>query len=273
METQDFNTELMDYLYGEMSAEEKKKFEVRLAGDQELQEEYRTLSAVRAELDILGDKEVMEPFSTWGKTKGGQLTGPLGKRRFIVFRPVAAVAAALLLFMLLGYVTKFSVSINDQGFYLGFGKQEVATQDKYLTEEQVAELIHEAVRKSNEEVLTQLSNSEESYDQRLTSIEQKAKKRDKEQITPEFLENYFTAVEKKNAELMKDFLTRTTAQQQEYYKSMFTQFSEFYLEQRDNDMTMISNSLLQLQENQNIQKQETDQALAGLYTSVNQRRN
>lgn len=273
METQDFNKELMDYLYGEMTAEEKKNFEVKLANDSELQKEFKELSEVRSELDKLSDKEVMEPFSALGKPRGGRWSNPLAKRRLIVFKPVTAVAAALLLLMLFGYVTDFSISINDQGFYLGFGKADAEIQENYMTQEQVADLLNQEIRKSNEALLARLSSAEASNEERFASLEQSSNQQKGQVITPEYLENYFARVDKKNTDLMKDILTRTTAQQQEYYKSMFTQFSKFYLEQRSSDMTMISNSILQLKEDQNLQKQETDQALAGLYTTVNQRDN
>lgn len=60
METKDFNKELLDYLYGEMSSNNKKEFERKLQEDESLQKEYEAMLSVRNELDSLKDKEVME---------------------------------------------------------------------------------------------------------------------------------------------------------------------------------------------------------------------
>ena len=68
METQDFNKELLDYIYGEMTGSDRGAFEEKLKNDPGLQAELDELTEVRKALDNLKDKEVMEPFSTWGKT-------------------------------------------------------------------------------------------------------------------------------------------------------------------------------------------------------------
>ena len=94
METQDFNKELLDYLYGEMTAGEKVEFERKISEDADLRREYEDLNSVRQELDKLKDKEVMEPFSTWGRSRSSHWFGSNSRRRIIVFRPITAVAAS-----------------------------------------------------------------------------------------------------------------------------------------------------------------------------------
>ena len=152
MENQEFNPELMDYLYGEMTADERKAFEHKLESDTELKKEFDDLNSVRNSLDELTDKEVMEPFSTWGKAKSTGLLGVFSKRNLIVFRPVTAVAASLLILMLVGYVTNFSVSMNDNGFHLGYGKSDLKIE-KSLSEDDIKKLLSQAVDKNPESLL------------------------------------------------------------------------------------------------------------------------
>ena len=88
-------------------------------------------------------------------------------------------------------------------------------------------------------------------------------------LTKEDLDNYFSQVEDRNTGLMKDYLKLTSNQQQEYLKTMLTQFNEFMQEQRKQDLAMVRNNLIELKQSQSEQKQETDQVLASILSTVN----
>lgn len=277
MDNQDFNRELLDYLYGEMTPNEKKEFEQKLSESETLQNELRELTAVREELDSLKDKEVMEPFSTWGKTRSSRWFNANQGRRMIIFRPVTAVAASLVILMLVGYLTNFSISINSNGFQAGFGNQVVSENQNYLSEADVQSLVNQEVQRSNKELLARLTEAEEGYSQKINMLETSLKSienKDKSApITSEDLQNFFVNAENKNAEILKEYLKLTSTQQQDYFRTMLTQFNDFYRQQREDDLTLIQTSLLEMQQNQSAQKQETDQAIASLFSTVNQRGN
>ena len=272
METKDFNKELLDYLYEEMNTGKRKEFEVKLSEDIELQRELEELSSVRDELDKLRDKEVMKPFSTWNNSRYLNWFRINQKRKVIVFRPVLAIAASLLILMLVGYITNFSVAINDQGFSLSFRDQGSLDQRKYVAEEDVKSIIATEVEKSNKLLLEKLMDSEKSYDSKLaalqTELEDNSKNSKGEEITRDDLQDFFNNVDNRNAEKVKEYLKLTASQQQEYLKAMFTQFNNFYQKQRDEDLLLIQNSLYEIDHKQDLQKKETEKALASLYTSV-----
>lgn len=274
MENQDFNKELLDYLYGEMVASKKKEFEQKLSEDPELREELEALKSVRQELDKLKDKEVMEPFSTWGRSKSSRWFRSNYRRKIIVFRPMTAVAASLVILMLVGYLTNFSISLNDPGLFLGFGNRIQTSEEKFIGEEDIKALVKRELDENNKMLLTKLSESENLYSNKFIALEKSLTKAIKTNenggFTSEDLQKFFTAAETKNAELMRDYLTLTTTQQQEYFKTMLIQFNDFMQEQRSEDLTMIRNSLIELKQSQNIQRQETNQLIAGILTSVNQ---
>jgi len=272
METQDFNKELLDYLYGEMTADEKVEFERKLSEDSDLQKELDALNSVRQELDKLKDKEVMEPFSTWGKSRSSGWFGSNYKRRIIVFRPITAVAASLLILMIVGFITNFSISLNEKGLYLGFENQ--IGNESFIGEEDVKALVKKELEKNNTMLLTKLAESENSYNDKFlameTSVEKALKTHEKGAVTNKDLQEFFASAENKNTELMKNYLKLTTTQQQEYFKTMLTQFNDFMQVQRNDDLTIIRNSLIDLKQSQNIQKKETNQMIASILTSVNQ---
>ena len=276
MENQDFNKELLDYIYGEMSVSEKREFENKLNSDLELQSEYKELTEVRSELENLRDKEVMEPFAAWAKQRSSYWFRTGRKRKIVGFRPITAVAASLLILMLVGYLTNFSISMNDNGFYAGFGMQSIG-QDQYLNAEDVKSLVNQEIQQSKNELLAQLAQEQEDYENKLTALEASIENTKisnvKEPITNEDLQKFLASAESKNVEIIKEYMKLTSNQQQEYFKTILTQFNDFYQKQRDEDLTMIQTSFLEMQQNQSLQKQETEKAIASLFTSVNQRNN
>lgn len=276
MENQDFNKELLDYIYGEMSANEKKEFEVKLKSDNELQSEYKALTEVRDELESLKDKEVMEPFSAWAKQRSSYWFKVNQKRRLVVFRPITAVAASLVILMLVGYLTNFTISMNNNGFHAGFGTG-IVNDEHYLSKDEVASLVSLEVQRSNKELITRLAQAEDNYDQKLTTLEASISSMENSNrnnvVTNADLQKFLTNTENKNTEIMREYLKMTSTQQQEYFKTMLTQFNAFYQKQREEDLNFIQANLVEMKQNQTIQKQETDQAIASLYTSVSQRGN
>ena len=272
MENQDFNKELLDYLYGEMKPAEREEFERKMKDDLELQKEYNELLSAKRDLESLKDKEVMEPFSTWGRSKiSGRFQA--GKRkRLIVFRPVTAIAASLVLLMLVGFLTNFSLTVNNQGLYLGFGSDTEVKPADYMSKDEVQLLINQQLRQNNEKLTSQLAENQNSYNEQLADFKQTLSqlKDNKSQsgVSKEDIQEILRQTENSNSVIMKEYLRLTTSQQQKYFKEMFTQFNNFYRQQRENDLAIIQEHLLEINEQQTLQKQETDQALASLFTRV-----
>jgi hypothetical protein len=64
-------------------------------------------------------------------------------------------------------------------------------------------------------------------------------------------------------------LQTSSSQQQDYFQAVLTEFSDHLENQREEDLRLIRRSLIDLQESQQTQKQETDQILASILTTVN----
>jgi len=190
---------------------------------------------------------------------------------------VTAVAASLLILMLVGYLTNFAISINNHGFQLGFGNQLTTEEKNYLSVDDVKSLVSQEVMKNNEDWMARLANNEKSNNAKIASLETNIKKvsdsKNNSSISNQDLQNFFIKSESKNAEMMKEYMTMTSTQQQEYFKAMFTQFNNYYQQRRDDDLAFIQSTFVEIKQNQNIQKHETDQAIASLYTSVSKKRN
>lgn len=275
MESQDFNNKLIDYLYGEMSADEKKEFEARLTEDPELQKELETLQSTREDLSQLEDKEVMEPFSIWGHTKSGWM-GNNNNKRAIMLRPITAIAASLIILMVVGFATDFSLRINKEGFQMGFHKTEGSSNKPSITEDDVKRILAQEIEKNNEQIFANLHQTQNTINSKLASLEavaDQSKNTNNQSITSNDLNEFFVNVQSKNAKLLEDYLNQSSQQQQQYFKTMLTQFNEYLQEQRTEDLNFVQSEILQVKYSQKQQKNETDQVLAGLISTVSQSQN
>ncbi len=270
MENQDFNKELLNYLYDEMTAGEREAFELKMEDDQELKQEYEAMKAVKARLNELPDKEVMEPFPVWSNSKRGR--GSIKRKEIIWLRPVTVVAASLLIMMFVGYLTNFSVSINRNGFQFGYGTTN-SDQEIKLIDDRIKALVAQEINQSNNLILAKLGASDSTTQLKIAAIENtvanELTSNKSETIDAMDLQNFFSELEKRNSEMLKGYLKLTSNQQQEYFKTMLTQFNDYMQEQRNQDLVMIQNNLIELKETQSIQKKETDQVLTNLFASIN----
>lgn len=278
MGTEDFNKELISYLYDEMSTEERLEFEKAMETDPELRKEFESLQEVRKGLAHLHDKEVMEPFFLWGKRGFNQWPNPFRRNALIMFKPVIAIAASIVIALLVGYYTNFSISYNDKGLLIGFNKGAQEPTIAGLTEEQVADLVKQEIARNNTVLLSRLDNTENSFNSKLAALESSQNrppvfKTTNNLITKDELNTYLDQNQQSNSILLKDYLQTASVQQQEYFQSILTEFSDYLQDQRNNDLLMIQRSLVSLKDNQDQQKQQTETLLANIINTVNNQNN
>ena len=174
--------------------------------------------------------------------------------------------------MIFGYLTKFSLSITDQGVHMVFGATQ--QQQPYMTEDQVKQLIASEVDRSNQALYTKLTDEKNQYDEKFSVFEASLNRVEssshKPTISDRDLEELLSRTEDKHTEMIRKYLALTTAQQQKYFKETLTQFNNYYRQTREADLEFIQNTLFEINQKQAIQKQETDQAIASLYSTVSQ---
>ena len=276
MENQDFKKELLDYLYDEMTSGERTAFEVKMEQDQALRKEYEALKQVKSQLGELHDKDVMEPFPVWSNPAAANRRNVKNRKEIIWLRPVTAVAASLLILMFVGYLTNFSVSITSQGWHVGYGA--IATDKEIKNRgDEIKELVAQSIEQNNKLLLAKIGASDSSFHSRFAALENNVAKElasnKAKAVDANDLKNFLAELETKNSEMWKGYLKLTSIQQQEYFKTMLTQFNDYMQEQRNEDLTRIQNNLVELKETQTIQKQETDQVLTNLLATINYRSN
>jgi len=279
MGTEDFNKELINYLYDEMSTEERQQFEIAMDNNPELKREFEELKAIRKGLARIQDKEVMEPFFLWGKNNSSSWTNAFRGRSLLMFRPFIAIAASLALILLVGYLTNFTITFRDQSLFIGFQKKDKNAEATTFTKEEVAALVNKEIAKNNAYIFTKLSETENTYDTRFAALEKEAEKPGKanvvpaDMITQKELDIFLSQVRANNIRILQSYLESSSVQQQDYFQAVLKEFSDYMENQREEDLRLIRRSLVNLQENQQVQKAETDQILANILTTVNNQNN
>jgi hypothetical protein len=273
METQDYSSDLMDYLYGEMTAAQKAEFEAKMNSNEMLRKEFEELKAMREELSILDEKQVMEPSGIWNSSPSGWVGSRRSQSRFIS-RPITAIAAAIALLMVVGYLTDFSLTVNQQGLQVGFNTSESLITQPSVAMEDIKLLVAREIEKANAGINDQLTSSRENMDVRLSSLEkaiENPENANKDLVSRVELSRFMAGIEQQNTELLQQYLNQASSQQQEYFKTMLTQFNDYLQEQRAEDINMLKAGLMEIQYNQTQQKIETENALTNLFTTVSNR--
>jgi len=278
MGTEDFNKDLITYLYDEMSTEERQQFEIAMENNPELKREFEELQEMRKGLAQIRDKEVMEPFFLWGKNGAASLGNLFKRRSLMMFRPFIAVAASLVIVLIIGYLTNFSINYKDKSLYIGFNNENTQ-QEGMFTQEEVAQLVNQEIAKNNAYIFSKLSETENSFDSRFAALESSQKMPDipsyldRDVVTRKELDVFLSNVRSNNLKVLKTYLESSSAQQQDYFQAVLTEFSDYVETQREEDLRLIRRSLINLQETQQTQKEETDQILASILTTVNNQEN
>ncbi|MDR9365503.1 MAG: hypothetical protein RI575_09205 [Balneolaceae bacterium] len=177
----------MDYLYDEMSDEQKKEFEKRLEDLPELKKELEELESTKnliegVPMETPSHKLVMMAPDHNQKEEDQRSTKPVFLKRYPGLITVLAAAACMLIVLMGAAFTDLNIGQNDQGFYLAFGEapsiqpvqqgmseQEVRDMIDQIRQENsilLASMIEQVQEQQNEQLEEAISVLTDYYDQR-----------------------------------------------------------------------------------------------------------
>ncbi|NBC03812.1 MAG: hypothetical protein GVY20_08930 [Bacteroidetes bacterium] len=177
----------MDYLYDEMSDEQKKQFEKELDTQPELKKELEELESTKkliegVPMETPSHKLVMMAPEYNQKEEDQKSTKPGFLKRYPGLVTVLAAAACMLVVLMGAAFTDLNIGQNDQGFYLAFGEvpstqpvqqgmseQEVRDMIDQIRQENsilLASMIEQVQVQQNEQLEEAISVLTDYYDQR-----------------------------------------------------------------------------------------------------------
>ncbi|MGL1886860.1 MAG: hypothetical protein OCD76_10120 [Reichenbachiella sp.] len=261
---------IMDYLFEEMSKEDSAKFELQLEEDNVLKKEVEEMKMSQLFLQSMNDKEVVIPSFVFNEPVQRQISF----FESAPFRWVSTVAAGLIFILLSGYFSGFKFTQNELGLTIGFGDQLAVQQESQLTKNDVQSWMKEVLNDyddNNELKLQQLVDQVDTKIENQKSFNRKemnllAKKYSAQ--TDVMMQAYVNQVSDGNKEMIENFFTVSNETQQQYVKSVLSDFNEFYQKQRNYDLQVIQTSMDMMQNSYDVQQLEQSTLLANLYGMV-----
>ena len=274
METRSDQELMMEYLYGELSTEERTKFENELSKNPDLQQELNELQRTRDQI-AMTDKELVDPFmfATGGSGSVWMATRIITNG---ILKPAIGLAATISVVLLLGYFTNTSISTKEGYLSVSFGKSldQSAVNDQYITKAQFDEVMGK-ISDTELNFTSRLNGVESSVDMRLTNMSSASNAKDSQTNTQgaEQLTNFASQLQRDNLSFLEQYMAQSNTNQQRLIESMLIDFSEILQEQREEDLRGIQYSLETLNDNQELAAQETNQVLASIINKVNTQNN
>jgi hypothetical protein len=264
----------MAYLYDELEGAAKEKMEQYLLDNPGARLELENFRQLRQVLGKAEDKEVIAPPIVLGDSK----------QRFLwntpVFRIVSSIAASLLVIILAGKFTGLQMSMSGNEFRLSFGETRHAqpvtdTAQPAVSTQEVQQMINEALNQNNLAMQASWQQTQQKLDaslrSNLASNSGKIDKLVKEAANASQVQirDYVAGLQSQNTQVVKDYFQLSGAEQKKYIENLLVDFAKYLQQQRSDDLQIVQSRLNSLEQNNDVFRQETEQILTSLITTVN----
>jgi hypothetical protein len=267
--------DLMAYLYGELEGAEKEAFDKYLFDHPETRLELERLQQMRTMLSQVKDKEVIAPPIFVGESKS----------RFLwnapYFKTIISIAASLLLVILAGRLSGMRIHYQDSELRISFGEQTQIQPAEHiqpsvatLSTEEVQSMINASLNENNLAMQSSWKETQEQLNASVTkSLALNSGKIDKlvreaSVASQDQVRQFVSGMQTENLQLVKSYFKLSSDEQKQYIESLLVDFSKYLQQQRNDDLQLVQTRLNSLEKNTNVFKQETEQILSSIITTV-----
>jgi hypothetical protein len=267
--------ELMAFLYGELEGAEKERVEKYLYENPEARIELERLRDLRSMLSQVKDKEVIAPPIFVGDNK----------QRFLwnapYFKTIVSIAASLLIIMLIGKISGMHIQYHDSELRISFNESKVSTigesvqpEASSLSPEEVQAMINASLNENNLAMQSSWSETQKQLDASVTkNLALNSKKIDKlvreaSVASQDQIKQFVSGMQMANTQLVKSYFKLSADEQKQYIESLLVDFSKYLQQQRNDDLQLVQTRLNSLEQNTDVFKQETEQILSSIITTV-----
>lgn len=265
--------ELMAYLYGELEGAEKEAIEKYLLENADARAELEKLKALRSLMANVKDKEVIAPPLFLGDNqRKGLLDTPY-------IRTILSIAASLLFLILVGRLVDLRIGWTDNALSIGFGPPPTPVQHSVastptLTQAEVEEMIKNALAQNNVTLQTNWEETQRTLDKSISrNLDVNSAKIDRlvkesSAASQEQIREYVSGMQTENMKLVKSYFQLSSTEQKQYIEGLLVDFSKYLQQQRNDDLQIVQTQLKSLQQNTDLFKQETEQILTSIISTV-----
>lgn len=266
--------DFMAYLYNEMESPEKEKFERYLLENPEAQKNLAGFQRLSHMMGAVKDKEVIAPPIVIGDMNPGfNWNAPY-------LKTILSIAASLILIILVGRIAGIQASFAGNEFKLSFGtpatQQQVKTETpaSSLTAQEVQTMINSSLNQNNIAMQTNWKQTQDKLDASVrTNLAVNSAKinelvREASTASQDQIRQFVAGMQSQNSQVMKDYFQLTSTEQKKYIENLLVDFSKYLQQQRTDDLQLVQSRLNNLEQNTDMFKQETEQILSSIITSV-----
>ncbi|HET6543035.1 MAG TPA: hypothetical protein VFG46_21260 [Chryseolinea sp.] len=269
--------DLMAYLYGELEGSEKEAMDKYLFEHPEARIELERLQQMRSMLGHVKDKEVIAPPIFVGESK----------QRFIWNAPylktIVSIAASLLLIILVGKLSGMRIQYQESELRISFGGNQVGNDNvaaaaqptlASLSSEEVQAMINSSLDKNNMAMQSSWKETQQQLDASITkNLQQNSNKidklvRDASAASQDQIRQFVSGMQTENLQLVKNYFKLSADEQKQYIESLLVDFSKYLQQQRNDDLQLVQTRLNSIEKNTDVFKQETEQILSSIITTV-----
>jgi hypothetical protein len=270
----------MAYVYDELDEDDRRRFEEYLQQNPVARTELERWQNLRQMMSQVEDKEVIAPPVFVGSDLGTPATTTKRMWDAPYLKTVASIAASVLLLMVAGKMTGINVTLSNKELRLTFGDvpssrpPETAIQAVSLSHDDVQEMINSSLIRNNTMVQESLKETQDQLNAsirknlslssgKIDRLLQEAATASQQQIGA-----YVSSIREENMRQVKDYFQLTSAEQKKYIENLLVDFAQYLQQQRNNDLQVVQTQMKSLEQNTNVFKQETEQILSSIITTV-----
>jgi hypothetical protein len=266
--------DLMAYLYGELENPYREAVEKYLFEHPEARMEMERLQQMRALLGQVKDKEVIAPPIFVGDNKARSFWN------VPYFKTIASIAASLILVILVGRLSGMKVHYQERELRISFGSAsemrvtENPSSVASLSPEDVQAMINASLTQNNVAMQSSWKETQQQLDASITkSLESNSRKIDKlvreaSVASQDQVRQFVSGMQTENLQLVKNYFKLSSDEQKKYIESLLIDFSKYLQQQRSDDLQLVQRRLNSLEQNTDVFKQETEQILTSIITTV-----
>jgi hypothetical protein len=270
-------SDLMAYVYGELEGSDKEAIEKYLFENPDARLELERLQQMRTMLGQVKDKEVIAPPIFVGESK----------QRFLWNAPylktIVSVAASLLLIILVGKLSGMKIQYHATELRISFDGNQIQNENTTravepsvatLSAEEIQSMINSSLNKNNIAMQSSWKETQQQLDASITkNLAQNSNKidklvRDASAASQDQIREFVSGLQTENLQLVKNYFKLSADEQKEYIESMLVDFSKYLQQQRNDDLQLVQTRLNSLEQNTDVFKQETEQILSSIITTV-----
>jgi len=266
--------DLIAYLYGELEGKDKEALEQHLLENAEARMELERLQVLRHTLGHVKDKEVIAPTIFVGDNK----------QRFFwnapYFKTIVSIAASLLIILMVGKFSDLQVGYSNGELKISFGgvpevKQlETTPPNPSLTSTEVQEMINASLNQNNLAMQATWTETQKQLDASIVkNLAVNSAKidnlvRESSAASQAQIREFVSGMHSENMQLVKNYFQLTSSEQKQYIESLLVDFAKYLQQQRNDDLQVVQTQLKSLEQNTDVFKQETEQILTSIISTV-----